>query len=487
MRQQNILSVVGWILILAMMTIMLQAGAGRGQAPQETAEYRTLLTKDGHGIVRRPAPAPEPPGTMKELPVFKPGDRDPFKVDLRGKDLRGLDLAGRLPDLLMANYDDRTLWPAALPAEFNPALFMRAGKNPGLRVRELHKKGITGRGVSMAIIDMGFLVDHVEYKDRVRLFEEIHAADETAQMHGVATASIAVGRTVGVAPEADLYYVAYFPAGGGGAAANSRDFTWAAKCIDRILEINRRLPAGRKIRMISMSIGWDAKEPGYKDVMEAVWRAKQDGVFVICTTMTETYGFRIFGLSRDPRKDPDDLASYDDAWWGSYGGPGMKVLRFPMDSRTTASPTGAKEYAFYRLGGLSWVVPWAAGLYALACQVRPDITPQVFWEKALETGDSVELPPKEPSLSQEEIERRVKKNVDDGMARIKNQFPGQDLETVYAKVYSQWTGEKKDRMREADFVAWSAERVRAIILQDTKPRKLDGIVNPIALIKALQR
>ena len=36
---------------------------------------------------------------------------------------------------------------------------------------------------------------------------------------------------------------------------------------------------------------------------------------------------------------------------------------------------------------MSWTVPYVAGLYALACQVNPDITPEVFWEQALNTGD----------------------------------------------------------------------------------------------------
>jgi hypothetical protein len=57
-----------------------------------------------------------------------------------------------------------------------------------------------------------------------------------------------------------------------------------------------------------------------------------------------------------------------------------------MDSRTTAAPTGRSDCAFYRQGGWSWVTPYLAGLYALACQVRPDVTPELFWEKALATG-----------------------------------------------------------------------------------------------------
>jgi hypothetical protein len=62
-----------------------------------------------------------------------------------------------------------------------------------------------------------------------------------------------------------------------------------------------------------------------------------------------------------------------------------------MDSRTTASPTGVNDYVFYREGGWSWSIPYIAGVYALAAQVKPDITPDVFWSTALQTGHTIEI------------------------------------------------------------------------------------------------
>ena len=49
-----------------------------------------------------------------------------------------------------------------------------------------------------------------------------------------------------------------------------------------------------------------------------------------------------------------------------------------MDCRTVASPAGEGEYAYFAEGGMSWAVPYVAGLYALACQVRPEITFEEF-------------------------------------------------------------------------------------------------------------
>jgi hypothetical protein len=45
------------------------------------------------------------------------------------------------------------------------------------------------------------------------------------------------------------------------------------------------------------------------------------------------------------------------------------------------------DYAFYALGGWSSGIPYLAGLYALACQVKPNITPKIFWNAALKTGE----------------------------------------------------------------------------------------------------
>ena len=137
---------------------------------------------------------------------------NPFQVDLRARDLSKLDLRGSLDDLMYATFDDKTVWPAPdqMPTGFDWQKIMELGRNPGLGVRRLHEKGITGRGVKIAIIDQPLLVDHQEYAGRVRLYEEIDLQGQPKPaMHGAAVASIALGKTVGVAPEAELYYIAH--------------------------------------------------------------------------------------------------------------------------------------------------------------------------------------------------------------------------------------------------------------------------------------
>lgn len=327
-------------------------------------------------------------GVLDKLPRFDPADTEnPFQVDLRGYDVSKLKIAGRAFDLFHSAFDSKTIWPTVLPSDFDPLKLAEIAKNPGLGVRKLHQRGITGKGVGIGIIDQALLVDHVEYKDRTMLYEEIHLVDKAAAMHGGAVASIAAGKTIGVAPQASLYFIAEthwndaLQGGRGG-----MDLQYLAKSIDRLVEINKLLPAKDKIRVISISLGTDPKWEGLELERQAVARAKQQGIYVVSVGSDP-----FLGLGRLPLADPEDVRSYRRGhFWSNNLYENDKIL-IPMDARTTASPTGTSDYVFYYQGGMSWTVPWVAGLYALACQVKTDMTPELFWDYLFKTSLTVEI------------------------------------------------------------------------------------------------
>lgn len=347
-------------------------------------------------VERHPGPVNFGRGAMTTpVPTYDPTSEEPFQVDLRGFDLSALDLSDSLDNLLYASFDDKTIWPDQMPQDFDWQRIMDLGKEPGLGVRDLHAQGITGKGVGIANIDQVLLVDHQEYVGQLRWYEEMPDLAalgwQAASMHGAAVASISVGQTVGVAPEADLYYIA--TARGG----NENDFTYLAAGIRRILNINQQLPEDRKIRVIAMQVGWSPSDNGYDEVMAAVEEAKAAGMLIICSSTEEVYGFKFHGLGRPPMSDPAVAVSYEPGlfWledfvvYPSHEFYSNRLL-VPMDSRTTASPTGNEDYVFYREGGWSWAIPYIAGVYALAAQVDPAITPDRFWSLALETGRTIE-------------------------------------------------------------------------------------------------
>jgi hypothetical protein len=155
-----------------------------------------------------------------------------------------------------------------------------------------------------------------------------------------------------------------------------------ARSIDRIVEVNAGLKRENRIRVISISLGIDSGIKGYELVNDSIAKAAKDGIYVVYVGSE-----KFLGMGRNPLKNPDDFTSYGPGnFWRQQASAGNGILMVPMDSRCTAGPTGNEDYAFYYQGGMSWTVPYVAGLYALACQKRPDITPQAFWSASSTTA-----------------------------------------------------------------------------------------------------
>jgi hypothetical protein len=348
---------------------------------------------------------------LEKLPDSNPNKMISAFEDVRSCDLTGFDLTHMNNWLDFISFDSKTKWPEKMPAGFFPEEVMEIGKDPGLGIRSLHRQGIDGRGVSIGMIDYPLLTEHVEYRKNLRWYQEMNWPDKenTASMHGPAMASIAVGKNVGIAPGANIYYIACgnikpHPSLRG---VSLIDFANEAKAIDRILEINQKLPQKKKIRAISISAAWSPDMSGYLEINQAVKRAVDQGIFVISCNIFETYYDKFYYqvLERDPLADPDDFSSYSVIPWDKsirlVKKPRslfdkyyeeqfdrlakVEILLVPINSRTNASPTGKKDYAYFR-GGWSEVEPFLAGLYALACQIKPDLTPVLFWQRSLETG-----------------------------------------------------------------------------------------------------
>jgi subtilisin family serine protease len=319
-----------------------------------------------------------------------------WQVDLRGKDVSNYDLSGNINDLLNSDFDSRTKWPNSLPSKFNPNAIMEFAKNCGLGLVDLHDKGITGRGVNIAIIDRSLLVNHIEYADRIKTYREINYSNNTAaNFHACAVTSIACGKSTGVAPQANIYFI------GCPVDALSR-----VKAIDNIIDINKNLPANNKIRVLSISSGWGPDDEGYLEFMNAISRAVGEGIFVVTANIFETYNFYFYGLEVNTLSDRDNFSSYQVLPWPKWISiaenethmiehykekfekdmPNEQLL-IPIGCKTTSSPTGAEDYVFYKTSGWSWGIPYIAGLYALSCQVKSNINPAIFWNTALKTGD----------------------------------------------------------------------------------------------------
>lgn len=315
---------------------------------------------------------------------------NPFQMDFTHKDASSLDLSGQGAALSRgAVFDTKARWPAALPTEFRPGELLEQGKDPGLGIRALQAQGLTGRGVHVAILDDAPLWrGHPEYEGMTINYAEVGAVPQAG---GLTVLSVMSGASVGVAPGAKVsYYTTQFGADNG----QLNDFTYMAAAINRILDDNRQLPDADRVRVICAPIGASPDEAGYDELRAVYRRAAKEGVLLVTSDMVTLYNYQVMGLGREPYADPDKVESYTPgSWWANawFENGGKFWLRgniifVPMEARTLAAQTGP-DYAYYPRIGLGAALPWAAGLYALAVQANPQITPEAFLQIAYETGD----------------------------------------------------------------------------------------------------
>ena len=252
---------------------------------------------------------------------------------------------------------------------------MENGKNPGLGIRALHGQGITGEGVSVAIIDEAIFLEPPEFSDRIVDYYECYDVQSQGGMHGNAVISILAGRTCGVAPGVKVYYVAV-PSGFSDSAYWADGLNW-------IIDKNESLPEKDKIRVVSVSAnlsGSDCDFENQEKWEDAVVRAKAAGILVIsCSVGTDTH-FTSGGYY--DYTDPDNIKKMRNGWW-SYGQSKSEPMQegfisIPVNFRTTVEQYDAGDY-FFRYGGQggeSWGVPYAAGVLALGWQINPQLSPE---------------------------------------------------------------------------------------------------------------
>lgn len=285
-------------------------------------------------------------------------------------------------DLYTYTYNTGTIFAGA---EDEAAALLEACKDPGLGVRSLQARGITGRGVNVAILDQPLLTDHPEFADRIAAYYDTGCEGETASMHGPAVASLLAGKTIGVAPDANIYYAAW--------PSWLMDSRYAADALDWVLEQNEALPEGEKIRVVSVSAA-----PGSADMFQntdlwnaAAARAEEAGVLVLTVEGAGTKPDRLmpYPAVLDPNARDDPAACR--VGFPSEDGSSVfakNALALPCSYRTVAEEYTAGQYSYTHdgHGGLSWGIPYCAGVMALGWQVDPTLTGEEMMQYLLSTA-----------------------------------------------------------------------------------------------------
>ncbi len=290
------------------------------------------------------------------------------KKDISSRDLREA-------DLFRTTFGSFTRWPPPrlLPPGFDPGKVLQWGKTPGLGVKALHARGITGKGVHVGIIDQPILRNHQEYAGRVVQYTMVECQDARPAMHGAAVASLLVGSSCGVAPEANLHFWAE--------PSWKFDYRYRCEALEQLLAYNNSRAPAERIRVVSVSKGFDKQEPNLERWKELLERAEREGLCVIhCAADMYGVGCPVFADKDDP--EAYSVSRHPPGRAPRVGG----LLCAPSDFVTTAHYEGRDAYIFWSRGGSSWAAPFIAGVAALGLQQNPDLTPQEIREHLYSTG-----------------------------------------------------------------------------------------------------
>ena len=396
-------------------------------------------------FIERKPPKEEHPrivfNSLEELEEYLQSTKGWAGFDLYNLDLSRLDFSSKKGQELLSGinqFDDQTTWSEALAKE--KAYQLKRGKDSGLGISQLHKKGFTGKGINIAIIDQCLLVDHPEYQENLKYYKEfgnerlIEKRGELpgggrASYHGPAVASLAVGKNCGSAPEAGLYFLS---------KGWRHSPMQCSEAIKHLIELNKKLPEKDKIRCLSCSWG-RLEDEGHEERMKLFKELEETG----CMVFGGFYGGPICGRRHSGgskiHPDSDSLDNLKAEDWVKEGIEDLLIV--PEHQRTFASSDGG--YLYGEQGGASWTYPYLAGLVACGLQANPEILKQKdwqnkVWQKLLETARStpdhrgrivqpeafVESMQQERELASKTLKKTLEKGCDETIKMTKQQTEG---------------------------------------------------------------
>lgn len=273
-----------------------------------------------------------------------------------------------------------------------------------LRADDAHRKGFTGRGITVAVMDTG-IVAHPDFDSRILEFADFtqgraKAYDDNG--HGCHVAGIIAGSGrmsrgayKGIAPESCLFVTKVLDRKGNGNTAH------VLKAIDYVIENRRK----HNIRILNISVGMlpSADETEKRNLMSAVEKAWNHGIVVVAAAGNNGPGKNSVTIPGQCKSiitvgSIDDYAKHGKGLKQGYSGRGPTeccvVKPEILAPGTNIKSCSARGGGYEIKSGTSMSAPMIAGSIALLLQKYPDMTPaQVklrLYERAVVLGEAME-------------------------------------------------------------------------------------------------
>lgn len=228
-----------------------------------------------------------------------------------------------------------------------------------------HEQGITGKEVTIAVMDSG-LTPHKEIEpNRILTFEDFvsdHRALYDDYSHGTHVTGIAAASKVGIAPQCNLVILKVLDNNGN---SDTDLFIHAIKWILK----NHRI---YNIRIVNISIGGNSDELRRENNRLNLWIKKlwQTGIIVCCSAGNNG---PVPGSISAPGNCSEviTVGSYDGRHFSSAG-PLLPYITKPELVAPGKNILSLKPYEGYTIkSGTSMSVPFISGYCALLLQIRP--------------------------------------------------------------------------------------------------------------------
>lgn len=269
------------------------------------------------------------------------------------------------------SFDDKTEFPVKLPVGYEPEKLLKETRKVPLGIELLHAKGVSGQGMSVAIIDSAFL-PHVE-TERAGFYYYEHSKIASEHFHGLLTSTILAGKKLGIVPNAKCYFYTMSQ------MTAERD----GELVDGLKKIYEQVSKGEKICVVSLSMPYPkSTKDEYYEVVEKLKEAD-------CQVIDSVEFNKDFICGRFTSADVLNLEYVDLNDWQKEGEWQQTIeSRIVIPSAGRALPLWGTEdrYHYCAQSGVSWSIPMLAGLYCLAKQMNPDVEYQEFVRLIKETA-----------------------------------------------------------------------------------------------------
>lgn len=232
----------------------------------------------------------------------------------------------------------------------------------------LHKQGITGKGINIAVIDSGFAIHPDISTSRIPIFHDFVLGKRTPYddyTHGTHVAGIIASSKIGIAPECNIIPLKILDKHGNG---STDTFIESIKWILYHQHIYN-------IQIVNISIGGNTTELRHEKNRLNLWvnRLWEEGLVVCCSAGNN--GPTLNSIAAPGNcQSVITVGSYDGAHFSSVGPP-LPYLTKPELSAPGYQILSLKPYGGYTTkNGTSMSVPFISGACALLLQRYPLLT-----------------------------------------------------------------------------------------------------------------